>query len=135
MIVTVFRTRLNSGVQDEYCPTAERMSELAQAVPSYISHKGFVADDGERVTIVEFESEEALHKWRINPEHGAAKKRGFDSFYSEFKYQICSVIRGHGWLKRRSERLMDRALRRSSRRSRGAFGSLATTTSYLEGRQ
>ena len=97
MIVTVFRTRLNSGVDGEYGPTAERMSELVRAVPGYVSHKGFVADDGERVTIVEFESEEALHKWRIDPEHRAAKKRGFDSFYSEFKYQICSVIRERAW--------------------------------------
>lgn len=97
MIVTVFRTRLNPGVDDEYGPTAERMSELARAVPGYISHKGFVADDGERVTIVEFESEEALHKWRVDPEHRAAKKRGFDSFYSGFKYQICSVIRERAW--------------------------------------
>lgn len=100
MIVTVFRTRLNPGVDDEYGPTAERMSELARAVPGYISHKGFVADDGERVTIVEFESEEALHKWRIDLEHREAKKRGFDSFYSEFKYQICSVIRERAWAAR-----------------------------------
>ena len=97
MIVTVFRTRLNPGVDEEYGPTAERMSELARAVPGYISHKGFVAGDGERVTIVEFDSEEALHKWRVDPEHRAAKKRGFDSFYSEFKYQICSVIRERAW--------------------------------------
>ena len=97
MIVTVFRTRLNPGVDDEYGPTAGRMSELAQAVPGYISHKGFVAEDGERVTIVEFESEAALHAWRVDPEHRAAKKRGFESFYSEFKYQICSVIRERAW--------------------------------------
>lgn len=93
MIVTVFRARLNPGVQEAYGPTAERMSELARAVPGYVSHKGFVADDGERVTIVEFESEEALNRWRIDPEHRGANKRGFDTFYSEFKYQICSLIR------------------------------------------
>jgi heme-degrading monooxygenase HmoA len=97
MIVTVFRTRMNPGVQDEYGPMARRMSELARAVPGYISHKGFVADDGERVTIVEFESEEALDQWRNDPEHRAAKKRGVDTFFSEFKFQICSVIRQRMW--------------------------------------
>jgi antibiotic biosynthesis monooxygenase (ABM) superfamily enzyme len=56
MIVTVFRTRMNPGMQDEYGPMASRMSELVRANPGYISHKGFVAEDGERVTIVEFES-------------------------------------------------------------------------------
>ena len=100
MIVTVFRTRLNPGVDDEYGPTAARMSELARTVPGYVSHKGYVAEDGERVTIVEFESEEALNRWRIDPEHRGAKKRGFESFYSEFRYQICSVIRERSWAAR-----------------------------------
>ena len=97
MIVTVFRTRMNPDVQDEYVPMAKRMSELARAVPGYVSHKGFVADDGERVTIVEFESEEALDKWRVDPEHRMAKKRGFGSFFSEFKFQICHVIKERAW--------------------------------------
>ena len=43
--------------------------------------------------IVEFESEEALREWRIHPEHAKAKKRGIQSFFLEYKYQICSVIR------------------------------------------
>jgi heme-degrading monooxygenase HmoA len=97
MIVTVFRTRMNPDVQDEYGPMAKRMSELARAVPGYISHKGFVADDGERVTIVEFETEEALQKWRVDPEHRMAKRRGVESFFSEFKFQICNVIRERAW--------------------------------------
>jgi len=97
MIVVVFRKRMNPDVQDEYGPMAERMNELASTVPGYVSHKGFVADDGERVTIVEFETEEALQKWRFDPEHRMAKKRGIESFFSEFKYQICNVIRERTW--------------------------------------
>ena len=93
MIVAVFRTRMNPGVEEEYGPMAKRMSELVRTIPGYISHKSFVADDGERVTIVEFESEEALHKWRVHPEHAKAKKRGIESFFSDYKFQICTVIR------------------------------------------
>ena len=97
MIVTVFRTRMNPDVRDEYGPMAKHMSELVRAVPGYVSHKGFVADDGERVTIVEFETEEALQKWRVDPEHRTAKRRGVESFFSEFKFQICNVIRERAW--------------------------------------
>jgi heme-degrading monooxygenase HmoA len=97
MIVTVFRSRLNPGAQEEYGPMAKRMSELARAIPGYISHKGFVADDGERVTIVEFESEEAMRQWRIDPEHAKAKRRGIESFFSDYKFQICSIIRQRTW--------------------------------------
>lgn len=97
MIVTVFRSRLNAQAQEEYGAMAKRMGELARAVPGYVSHKGFVAEDGERVTIVEFESEEALREWRGHPEHIEAKKLGFTKFFSAFKYQICTVVRARTW--------------------------------------
>lgn len=97
MIVTVFRSRLNPGAEGDYGPMARRMSELARAMPGYISHKGFVAEDGERVTIVEFESEEALQAWRTHPEHAQAKRAGIKSFFSDYRFQICRVIRERAW--------------------------------------
>jgi heme-degrading monooxygenase HmoA len=97
MIVTVFRSRLKPDAIEEYGPMAKRMSELARTIPGYVSHKGFVAEDGERVTIVEFETEEALKEWGRHQEHGQAKRRGIESFFSEYKFQICSVIRGRAW--------------------------------------
>ncbi|MCP3371272.1 antibiotic biosynthesis monooxygenase family protein [Bradyrhizobium cajani] len=93
MIVTIFRSRLNPDVQDEYGPMARHMSELARTIPGYVAHKGFVAEDGERVTIVEFETEEALHAWRRHPEHVKAKRRGIESFFASYSFQICNVIR------------------------------------------
>ncbi|MCA3598766.1 MAG: antibiotic biosynthesis monooxygenase [Methylobacterium sp.] len=101
MIITVFRSRLAPGVQDEYYPMVMEMSELARSIPGYVSHKGFVAEDGERVTIVEFESEEALHEWKVHPRHLEAKKLGFTKFYSTFKYQICTVAHARSWESRR----------------------------------
>ena len=75
MIVTVFRSRLMPDVREEYVALVDRMIELARTIPGYISHKGFFADDGERVTIVEFEHEEGLRAWRMHPEHRAAQKK------------------------------------------------------------
>jgi heme-degrading monooxygenase HmoA len=97
MIVTIFRSRLNPGVQEEYAPMARQMSDLAKTIPGYVAHKGFVAEDGERVTIVEFETEEALHEWRRHPEHAKAKRRGIESFFSDYKFQICHVMRDRTW--------------------------------------
>lgn len=93
MIVTVFRSRLKPDADPEYGEWAERMSRLAASMPGYISHKGFVAPDGERVTIVEFESEEAQRAWRLDPDHVAAQKMGRRDFYAEYRLQICRVER------------------------------------------
>lgn len=97
MIVTVFRSRLNPGAQDEYMVWAARMSELARTMPGYISHKSFTAQDGERVTIVEFETEEQMRVWSTHPEHLEAKKKGRASFYTEYDIKTCSVMRAHAF--------------------------------------
>jgi heme-degrading monooxygenase HmoA len=93
MIVTVFRSRLRPGVRDEYVALANRMNELAATMPGYISHKGFFADDGERVTVVEFESEEGMRAWRMHPEHIEAQRKARQSYYSEYHIQVCEIVR------------------------------------------
>jgi heme-degrading monooxygenase HmoA len=93
MIVTVFRSRLRPGIRDEYVGLVERMTEIAHTMPGYISHKGFFADDGERVTIVEFEHEQGMRAWRTNPEHRAAQKLAREKYYTEYSVQVCTLDR------------------------------------------
>ena len=93
MIVTVFRSRLMPDVREEYVALVDRMVELAATIPGYISHKAFFADDGERVTVVEFEHEEGMRTWRTHPEHRAAQKMAREVYYSEYSVQVCNVVR------------------------------------------
>ena len=93
MIVTVFRSRLKPGVRDEYVALVDQMEKLARTMLGYISHKGFFADDGERVTIVEFEHEEGLRAWRTNPEHIAAQKLARQKYYTAYHVQVCTLDR------------------------------------------
>ncbi len=93
MIVTVFRSRLKPGARDDYVKLLERMVELATRTPGYIAHKGFSAEDGERCTIVEFESEEAQRAWRMNPEHREAQKKARDIYYESYCVQVCELKR------------------------------------------
>ena len=93
MIVVVFRSRLDPSVAEDYETTAARMDELAVKMPGYVAHKTFAADDGERLTLVEFESEEAIAAWRAHPEHVEAQRKGRAKFYSEFRLAVCNVLR------------------------------------------
>ena len=93
MLVVVFRSRLKPGLRDEYVALVDRMAEVARTMPGYISHKGFFADDGERVTIVEFEHEEGLRTWRRNLEHVAAQKLAREKYYTEYHVQVCTLDR------------------------------------------
>lgn len=93
MIVTVFRSRLQPEHAAEYSEVATQMRALAEGMPGFVSFKTFRAEDGERVSVIEFESEEALRAWREHPEHRKAQELGRVAFYAEFQIQVCSVIR------------------------------------------
>ena len=56
MIVVVFRARRTDvGLGEEYMTALRRMEELAREMPGYVSHKAYVAQDGERLTLFEWE--------------------------------------------------------------------------------
>lgn len=93
MMVTIFRSRLRPEAGEEYERWARRMSQLASAMPGFVSLKTFAADDGERVSIIEFESEATHGAWRDHPEHREAQRLGRERFYAEFQIQICTPVR------------------------------------------
>jgi heme-degrading monooxygenase HmoA len=93
MIVTIFRSRLRPEHQAEYAEWATRMHDLATAMPGFLSIKTFAADDGERVSIVEFASEETHRAWRDHPEHRVAQQLRRRKFYAEYRIQVCKELR------------------------------------------
>ncbi len=96
MILTIFRSRLRPENQEAYRHMAAYIHELAVGMPGFRSIKTFTAEDGERVSIVEFESEETHNAWRRHPEHMKAQRLGREEFYSEFQIQVCKVERAYG---------------------------------------
>ena len=94
MMVVVFRARrTEAGLGDESATALKRMEELATRMPGYIAHKPYVAEDGERLTLFEWESAETLRGWATHQEHVATKQLGRDRFYEEYRLQICEVVR------------------------------------------
>jgi heme-degrading monooxygenase HmoA len=96
MVITIFRSRLRPEHQQAYQEMAARVHDLAQHMPGFIAIKTFTAPDGERVSLVEFESEETHQAWRRHPEHQTAQKLGRELFYSEFQIQVCKLERSYG---------------------------------------
>lgn len=92
-MLILFRSRLRDENDPEYETLAPRMLELARSMPGFVSFKAFSASDGERVSIIEFESEDTLKAWREHPEHRNAQERGRNSLYSEYSLQVCRPLR------------------------------------------
>lgn len=93
MVLTVFRSRLREGASAEYAELASSIAALAETMPGFRSRRAYVAEDGEKLTLVEFEDEASQRAWAQNHEHLAAKNLGRERFYSEYSVQVCSVVR------------------------------------------
>jgi heme-degrading monooxygenase HmoA len=98
--ITVFRSRLRDDVPDHYGQLAAELRAKASALPGFVEHKVFVADDGERLTLVTFDSAEHEAAWRADAEHRAAQQEGRDHFYDEYDVAVCEVHRRHHWQRR-----------------------------------
>ena len=91
-IVTTFRSRLRADAGDDYARTAADMERFAREMPGFVDFKTFVADDGERVSLIVFASREAHDAWRDDPRHRAAQARGRADWYSAYSIQVCELL-------------------------------------------
>jgi heme-degrading monooxygenase HmoA len=96
MVVVLFGTKLRDNADlDEYRDRSRRMNELVRQIPGFISIKGFVAENGEEVSIARFESEDALDAWRFQPEHVETQRRAREALYESYWVQVCKTVRDY----------------------------------------
>ena len=96
MVVVLFGTKMRDDVNlDEYRQRSRRMNELVKQIPGFISIKGFVAEDGDEVSIARFENEESLEAWRFQPEHVDTQRRAREAFYESYWVQVCKTVRDY----------------------------------------
>jgi len=93
MVLSVFRSRLRPLHAEEFQALADEMMTLARSMPGFRSYEVFVSDDGERASLVEFETAEALRGWREHPRHVAAQQLGRERFYESYSLQVCEPMR------------------------------------------
>jgi len=96
-VITVFRSRLNPGVEADYAVVAAEMFGIASSMPGFVSIEDFTSDDGERLAIVVFESTEAQQAWRAHPRHLEVQELARERFYAEYSVAICECVRAHRW--------------------------------------
>ena len=93
MVVVVFRSRLRPEHVEEFERDAEEMLALAQSMPGFISYKRYVSEDGERVSLHEWESPEDLRAWREHPRHREIQALGRSRYYAEYTSYVCDSPR------------------------------------------
>ena len=96
MVIVLIRTQLRADADVAAHDRLDaRMFELVQTIPGFVSARSYAAHDGDRVSMIRFESAEALRAWREHPEHREAQRRGRDEFFAAYDVEVCEVLRGY----------------------------------------
>lgn len=97
MIISIFgNTVTKPGMEEEEAKLDARLEPVLRALPGFISYKVYVADDGEEIGILRFDTREALDGWVQDGAHGAAQSVAADYFES-FWIQSAETFREYRW--------------------------------------
>ena len=96
MFLVVFRNRKRADIDyPAYQADAQRMMELAQQQPGYLSFKSYAAEDGEVVALSEWADEASARAWGRLAEHAVVQGRGRAAYYESYTLFACDNPRIH----------------------------------------
>jgi heme-degrading monooxygenase HmoA len=96
MMIVLFRSELTAAAGEDYAATAAAMLARARTMPGFVDFKQFRAEDGERLSVIRWESAETLRAWAEDPEHRAAQQRGRERWYRWFRLEVAELVRSSG---------------------------------------
>jgi heme-degrading monooxygenase HmoA len=103
MIATLFFSRLRADMSaellSEYESEVAALERQARSFPGFVSIQPFENPEGERLTVVMFEDEEAQRRWASDPNHRRAQSRGRELYYERYEIVICREERRRSFVR------------------------------------
>ena len=101
MQYTLFFSRLRELSPEESKDYQDRARDLLELAardhPGFVDLKTFVADDGERLSVVRFADAESQGGWKRDERHREAQKLGRQRYYERYRIAVCEEIRSYEW--------------------------------------
>ncbi|WP_404480004.1 antibiotic biosynthesis monooxygenase family protein [Novosphingobium sp. BL-52-GroH] len=96
MFLVVFRNRKRADIDaDAYIHDAVMMEALAHRQPGFLLFRSYTADDGEVLSMSEWEDEDAAMAWAHHAEHLLVQHRGRAEYYESYTLYSCDSPRVH----------------------------------------
>jgi len=95
-VVVLFRSRRTEADPEGYGAMADEMLTRARSMPGFVDFRHYAAEDGERISVIWWESEELMRDWREDARHQLAQRLGRERWYSFFHLDVAHVVRSYG---------------------------------------
>ena len=97
MVLVLFRSKLTAQASDDYEAMADEMLARARTMAGFVDFKSFRADDGERLSVIRWESQDTLRAWTDDLRHVVAQRLGREKWYDYFRVEVAEVVRSYGF--------------------------------------
>lgn len=96
MVICLTGATVRPGMEEREARLAGPVDQSLRGAAGFVSAKRYTADDGEVITIIRFETDDDLVRWRDEGLHGEIKGHAED-VYESFWVQTASVHRDYVW--------------------------------------
>lgn len=98
MFLIVFRNRKREDIDaDAYLDDSMEMEVLAAQQPGFLAFRSYTSDDGEVLSISEWESESTALAWSQNAKYRIVQQRGVEEYYESYTLYLCDSPRVHSF--------------------------------------
>lgn len=98
MIAVIFEVVPAQGRYDEYLDHAARLRPVLERMDGFISVERFqsLTQPGKLVSLSFWRDEEAVRRWREQPEHRATQAAGRAGIFTDYRLRVAEVARDYG---------------------------------------
>ena len=97
MVIVLFRSKLTDKAGDDYKAMADEMLARARTMPGFVDFKSYAAADGERISVIHWDSQETMRAWSDDLRHVVAQRMGREAWYEYFRVEVAEVARSYGF--------------------------------------
>lgn len=98
MIAVIFEVVPAEGRYDDYLDHAARLRPILERMDGFISVERFqsLTQPGKLVSLSFWRDEEAVRRWREQPEHRATQAAGRAGIFADYRLRVAQVERDYG---------------------------------------
>jgi heme-degrading monooxygenase HmoA len=93
MLAILFRSKLTGEAGADYDAMNADLESPVKENSGFVGATSYVAEDGERLTVVWWRDEKSLEVWRNLPRHQEAQSTGRKLWYSYYKMDVATITR------------------------------------------
>jgi len=95
----IFTSQRTGQDGEDYGKMAEVIDTLAKQQPGFLRVESVRNEEGKGITVSYWESLEAIQAWKANAKHLTAQQLGKEKWYTNYKVEICQVMKDYSFEK------------------------------------